>query len=634
MMPSCHFPLRCSFRSALLLLFTLVLIFVAGLTISKAAMPKGIYIIEGREFIQFSNAGNGAVTKTSINGILDYRAVRQGRTLVLQGRRNESFGPLQDLTAKAKETWVPVYEMVKSKKIAGDWDLIRAYEPTDLLRALNGEKDDRMFSAEQTGPLKDPVVSFMHRLDDPAVVAYFAALKTLDYASPRPTFDQVMGNLSKASADLAAAHPNDPFIGIFRLDLLSKEHKTIEDLEKEVAIQKLQMEPLPVLHRPLHSTEELLRCIKVGKTHANAFSCVNKVEFSLNEDKSDLTARTMKLCDMMNYDSYARPVPALVSEMSTLPEQIIAQTARVVSELLLLQGRQEEAVHLLASLYHLGQLMNQNGSSGNRTVGISLRSVASEGLLMAGLNSCETADDSQLFWKTLDFLNQRESNEPSSEEIFAFEHCAPAMPDIVRERTYDELVKRHRAANAKFQLLRMAVAARDLYLRTKAFPSAAADFTFLSKEGLPKDAFKPTAPLGFAQTPEQFICYSVGPDVTDDHGAIEYDPTNGTTSRGDIVVEIPRERTFAFPRQGVKAKSREDLLRQFPNGLPRDPYSINKGSLGVADARPVCIYSVGPQQGFNNRKAIMEGTYIPKIQYDPTNGTMSAGEIMMTVPEP
>lgn len=47
-------------------------------------------------------------------------------------------------------------------------------------------------------------------------------------------------------------------------------------------------------------------------------------------------------------------------------------------------------------------------------------------------------------------------------------------------------------------------------------------------------------PLKTADEGGATVLYSVGPDKQDDGGAISYDPTNGTVSRGDIFLRVPR----------------------------------------------------------------------------------------------
>ncbi len=77
--------------------------------------------------------------------------------------------------------------------------------------------------------------------------------------------------------------------------------------------------------------------------------------------------------------------------------------------------------------------------------------------------------------------------------------------------------------------------------------------------------------------------------------AIAYDPSNGSVSSGDMFIKVSRERRYPFPREGVSADSAEELLKQFPEGLPPDPFAVPRGkTLGISNTTPVYIYSEGP----------------------------------------
>jgi len=132
---------------------------------------------------------------------------------------------------------------------------------------------------------------------------------------------------------------------------------------------------------------------------------------------------------------------------------------------------------------------------------------------------------------------------------------------------------RHKVADATFAVLRTAVAARHRLLTSGAFPGSPAEFGPLLPAGPLGDCFATSAPLRFLGKPDGFHIYSFGPDGQDDAGAITYDPTNGTTSRGDLALRIPRERQYPFPAGGMRVNTAAELLKMFPNGLPPDPFA-------------------------------------------------------------
>ncbi|MGF1572969.1 MAG: hypothetical protein ACFCU1_07840 [Sumerlaeia bacterium] len=139
--------------------------------------------------------------------------------------------------------------------------------------------------------------------------------------------------------------------------------------------------------------------------------------------------------------------------------------------------------------------------------------------------------------------------------------------------------------------------------------------------------------LGVIQSVEvgmnsQYIIYGVGPDGMDNRGTLEYDPTNGTFSAGDLIRYISTEQLpFIF----YDAALRDDLtktfshhsaireaiiargmaLRDFPSSLnqlttpvaylstvPEDPFlpglPMGYRVTGEGDDREALIYSVGP----------------------------------------
>jgi hypothetical protein len=249
-----------------------------------------------------------------------------------------------------------------------------------------------------------------------------------------------------------------------------------------------------------------------------------------------------------------------------------------------------------------------------------------------------------------------------------------ATPNYIEAETRGDVV------DSRFALLRMATAARHRLISRGEFPKSSDQFGPLLQEGPPKDPFS-SGPLRFTAIGDSLLCYSLGPDRRDDHATIEYDPTNGTLSGGDIWTEVPRQRLYPFPRNGVRAASEEDLVRQFPHGLPLDPFASSRGKpFGTTTSLTgdLFIYSYGPDVDENRhsypvvarpvtpeyflpmgnngnapKPTLLGGSYIPgygpvkdfygqpqrvnlhvlEVPYDPTNGTVSEGDIFMRVPK-
>jgi len=131
---------------------------------------------------------------------------------------------------------------------------------------------------------------------------------------------------------------------------------------------------------------------------------------------------------------------------------------------------------------------------------------------------------------------------------------------------------------------------------------------------------------------DSLICYSIGPDKTDNRATVEYDPTNGTVSPGDISTKVSRVRQYPFPRAGVRAKSVVDLMRQFPSGLPPDLFASTRNKqLGTSTVSgDVYIFSYGPDvDEFKQPQP-----HRLESHYDPTNGLISEGDLFIRIPRP
>jgi len=152
------------------------------------------------------------------------------------------------------------------------------------------------------------------------------------------------------------------------------------------------------------------------------------------------------------------------------------------------------------------------------------------------------------------------------------------------------------------------------------------------KEGLPLDPFSNKSLL---YIPEKmpFVIYSIGPDGKDDAGSLEYDPTNGIESTGDILNIVPAERKYPFPLKTKSFASRDEVLKQFPNGLPPDSFHKKKGTpLFITETNPPRIISVGPDQDLDCSIKSESGEVVEFFEsvYDPANGINSNGDIFFT----
>ena len=352
--------------------------------------------------------------------------------------------------------------------------------------------------------------------------------------------------------------------------------------------------------------------------------------------ENDLATRLRLLPEIMKFEGYVPPkapsVPPLGLQL--WDAQIMAKVVRVIAVIRMLEGKRDESLRLLESSYRLGQLLCQSTRLMDIWIGIAVRRIAGKALEIHLLNCCETEAEFKQFWKTLNSL--REYNVPQTEEELMELEPAPLIVRLFLRKALRENVQvtkaRQSIVDARFELLRMATAVRYRFVLRGEFPRTPDQFGPLLSEGLPKDPFS-DGPLKFIMTTDSLVCYSIGPDGRDDRVAIEYDPTNGSLSPGDMLMTVPRKREYPFPREGVRARSLEDFSRQFPNGLPIDPFSSSRKRLGTTStlAGGVFVYSYGPD--VVEFKGQFQGTsHVLQVQYDPTNGITSEGDVFIRIP--
>jgi hypothetical protein len=94
-------------------------------------------------------------------------------------------------------------------------------------------------------------------------------------------------------------------------------------------------------------------------------------------------------------------------------------------------------------------------------------------------------------------------------------------------------------AEARLNLLRAAIEWRLAPPDAKPDPAA---MTIADHESPWRDPFAEAPlhanPLPGAGNGGGILLYSLGPDLQDQHGQIEYDPTNGTVSAGDLTLDV------------------------------------------------------------------------------------------------
>lgn len=320
-----------------------------------------------------------------------------------------------------------------------------------------------------------------------------------------------------------------------------------------------------------------------------------------------------------------------ILELKEVPSFLGCQTrskiSRIIAYFLMLQGDRQKALELLCANCHLAQLLIGEGTLIKSLIGVALKAITTGGLEVYVLNCCQTREECEEVWNYFTMMMNK-WKPVKLDDLLALETFRVQYFYLLGPPNVDEVEKRFNHAHAMFELVRAATAGKYHLIATKRFPQNERDFAPLLKDGLPIDPFGDR--LKFISNTDQLKLYSVGPDREDDRGQIHYDASNGTRSKGDVIVTVPRKRKYPFPRNGLKAKNAWGVHRQFPNGLPPDIFASYKGNpLGVTNTSPVYIYSVGPDND-GRQKNIQR----PEVMYDPTNGTTSNGDLFIALPAP
>jgi hypothetical protein len=554
---------------------------------------------------------------------------------------------------------------------------------------------------------ENPCNSILHHVDDQRIIQYFRMRQ-------EDKVDQKTLELIRA---LLKDHPNDPYINLHLVEMeaLQADPEIAFDLLKKW--EKIHAAfPDPLLQR---MRERVSQTISLEIARKKYPDWKNPLDIFQIEEQN-----TVNLNEMLEFykkflsweQLYFIPFPLSPPVMAAgysgppvpnfLTFQITAKVARVIATLNLFQGKREGSLELFASIYRMGQALNAHGSFIQRLIGIAIRSIASEGLKIFVLNACETEEE----FKNCRVMLQRLHNTPGQEDgsrLFDGEFTpiqsnmkmmsGIAIPNLLEAET------RHKVSDMRFELVRMACAAKYRLLHSGDFPDKKEDFVPFLSEGLPWDSFTEKDPLRFTKLSlNEMAVYSIGPDKNDNHAMINYDPTNGTITDGDIFITIPREREFPFPREEVRAANAYELLEKFPGGLPSDPFADTRGLplsiIESTDKYPVVIMSFGPNtdegdsrsSGINPYAPGMEGMEFPgmfpgmnpptretptptptpppiatpdpgpnpslsrrlqkvygrsesippspgyrylEAMYDPTNGTVSAGDLFIEIPQ-
>jgi len=604
--------------------------------------PTGIYLEtlgNGYIVIDRNPERKLIIRDTSIFNTKNWEVSFSGKKLKIIAK--SPFGGQLSSQYPTQIYWLYVYELIPSQKITGDWNLINfkedvrtkgqtgitGFNPLSILKEIYEFITQSLSPSPLSFTLNQTVPSYLHRINDNRVVEYFKSLDTfLENGGP----DSTNSHLFKIATELTDLYPNDIYVKAIYLDALVR-NRNLEKLKKEKDYWEDEFSKNGDVFSKyaLICAEESIHSIELSNAGRNAYDFLKNV----CDKNVDLKKRIELFSKVSKYDECIAPKTFLARtyNLNFLDIQTSAKVFCVEAVFLILQGQYKEALNLLTSVYQYGSFLSESNTLISQIIGIAIRSMATNRLEIYALNCCETSDDFQNFWQILEHLNKK---------FKAPEIQASAFPnglfgyytDSKFKSVFLEPNTRHYVSEAQFQLVRMATAAKYRFITQGTFPQNPKEFAPLLANGLPKDSFS-SEPLKFVSNPDVFTCYSIGPDKQDNYANMIYDATNGTVSSGDIFIKVPYQKQYPFPRNGVRASTREELLKQFPNKLPYDPFANRCNvPLKITNSTPVYVFSVGPDT--DEREILSVGdSYVPKVYYDPTNGTTSAGDLFITIPE-
>jgi len=545
----------------------------------------------------------------------------------------------------------------------GNFDVIESPVPRHSMPVVVPEGSTRRSSAvEAENERRSP-----NQASDVIVkVADKSAIEIIEAANGND-FETALSNMK----DYLEQHPDDLFGNILLLDLYSRLNDQ-ENLKEGLEYFKtkfpsngddiqeftvlLHEQTLAAMNAMEKNNHVNKRRLEVIKKYEPDFGFYTSAEQSIDTyDKGPFSQEELEYLytnynDVPNFLETGPAVllfPGSLSYPNYLELQTFVKTQRVESEFLLISGKPREAETLALNCVKLSIGLLQNSRYIiSHLIGVAIQSISLKNLETIYLNGYQSPEDlaeaferyRQYYLINMDFWDSE----------LGWSHPAVGtsggMLANLLEATVRGMVPQAISTN-----LLTAVSVYHYYLKYGSWPEENNAGELVSQ--IPTDPFSGTGgPSKIIGDGDERIVYSVGPDGIDDQAKIAYDPTNGSVSAGDIWVRVRAEREFPVPSEPVKFNSREEILKQYPNGLPSDPFADTKlRGYVVSDTNPPIIWSVGPdadEQDFsieeesdNPVPGFGAAWYHPeevwmKFQnnpdepvYDPTNGIVSEGNL-------
>jgi hypothetical protein len=494
-----------------------------------------------------------------------------------------------------------------------------------------------------------PLRAFLHRVDDEDARGYMQlVLKEPKPAMPghalAPSTTSTLFNTSMAGPQLLTwargmldRHPRDAYTRLLYLDALLRVNQP-DELTQRITEWGADLKRKAVDDPIIGPVFERIQLKATGL--AAAASGQNAYGDVLTMLAPDTTLQ-QQLAVFLNLEGrqaftppggYTLPTAEVMDYLRT---QSLCKVAAVGSWMSLFAGDTTRALNLAVCNVRYSQLEEDFDSYLiTRLIAVAMRNLASRSLTEMAVNAPLSLSQAKEFHERVEDLAARVKTADS----FRPEGDLPVpLPGGLFTPNYDEVDYRIRVAASEFQLARVAVALRLFLLESGKLPDAPFTELAASLRGkIPADPFSLTsAPLHLKTdvASQTLVAYSEGPDQKDDAAGMEYDSTNGTVSRGDIVMRFPAKPEYPVPPDGLHGETTHTLLAQLPSGLPEEYFRWAEKVLPFGTAQSnagVLIFSVGPDRKPNDYATTITAPE-QLIMYDPTNGTVSEGDLILPV---
>jgi hypothetical protein len=485
-------------------------------------------------------------------------------------------------------------------------------------------------------------------VQDQSLVAAIISLEQNDYNSAMDTLQQYL-----------KSYPNDLFGRLMELDLYSlqkqdeKLAESVNQFKADFPSNGKDLVDYALLYHELN-----LKAIE-SKKNGTLIPISPIIDGKLDPDnKSVMNPDDVKeILSLRNgVPNFFLPNATLLFERinpgvpNFLTIQTLAKTTRIQSDFLLMKGQVKEAEEIMFGVMRFGTgLVGSSRSLIGRIVGIAVSAITCAAYERIFLSGYQDHDLLAQAFEEYSMLYQ-EYYEATYQKHMEFH---PASGWAVSLETSYRVPESMTRANISLSLhanLYTAISVRHYQLKHKSSPTNHGEL--INQPA--RDPFSEQGnPLKIISTPEEVVVYSIGPDLLDQEAQIAYDPTNGSISEGDVLLRVPIKPKYPFPQHSVSYPTREALLAQYPNGLPDDPFSDKRGmSYVISDTTPPIVWSFGPDADLGEHQLeqgvpqpnplptfgtgrLPDGTWMKLINtpdepvYDPTNGTISNGNIYL-----